>query len=35
MTRLLLILLLGTALCGCGQKGPLSPPPATTATTLQ
>jgi len=28
MKRILLILLLGTVLAGCGQKGPLSPPPA-------
>ncbi|HEY0963178.1 MAG TPA: lipoprotein [Pseudomonadales bacterium] len=32
MTRLLLLLLLATALGGCGQKGPLVPPPAPTTT---
>ncbi len=32
MRKLLLILLLGSlALGGCGQKGPLVPPPATSA----
>lgn len=31
MRKLLLILLLGSAaLAGCGQKGPLVPPPAAT-----
>jgi hypothetical protein len=31
MRKLILILLLGSLLAGCGQKGPLTPPPAATA----
>jgi predicted small lipoprotein YifL len=38
MRALLLVLLLGTVaagLAGCGQKGPLVPPPAAATTNLQ
>lgn len=33
MKRLVLLLLVGAAVAGCGRKGPLEPPPAAAAKT--